>query len=83
LSSMLMNSSSNWHYFKNATLTDHWTFTSPGVMIAGALIIFIIRLCCCKKCCQTQTTTPAAMYYASSAPPPPMVFNDTKESTQK
>jgi hypothetical protein len=34
---------------------DHWTFTSPGVMIVGALIFLLIRLCCWKywkKCCQ-------------------------------
>jgi hypothetical protein len=32
--------------------SDHWTFTSPGVMIAGALILLIFRLSCWRKCCQ-------------------------------
>jgi hypothetical protein len=25
--------------------SEHWTFTTPGVMIAGTMIIFFIRLC--------------------------------------
>jgi hypothetical protein len=55
---------------------EHWTFTSPGVMITGTMIIFLIRLCCWKKCCQTEQM-PA--YPVPSAPPVPLVFNMTRD----
>jgi hypothetical protein len=35
-----------------ALVLDHWTFTSPGVMITIPLIMMITRVCIWKKCCQ-------------------------------
>jgi hypothetical protein len=55
---------------------EHWTFTSPGVMIARAMIIFHIGLCCWKKCCQVDQM-PA--YPAPSALPAPLFFNRTRD----
>jgi len=51
---------------------EHWAFTSQGVMIMGAMIIFLIGLCCWKKCCQGSQTT---SYPMPSALPAPLVFN--------
>jgi hypothetical protein len=47
---------------------EHWTFTSLGVMIAGTMIIFLIRLC------QTEQVQ---AYPVPSAPLVPLVFNMT------
>jgi hypothetical protein len=35
-----------------AMVLDHWTFTSPGLMIVIALILMITGLCIWKNCCQ-------------------------------
>jgi hypothetical protein len=51
---------------------EQWTFTSPGVMIAGAMILLLIGLCCWKKCCQGSQTT---SYPMPLALPAPLVFN--------
>jgi len=64
---------------QDAPITDHWTFTLPGVMITGTLIIFIIGLCCWKKCSQMPIMSQPMAYYAPSAPPALMVFNMNKE----
>ncbi len=64
---------------KNMATPEHWTFTSPGVMIARAMIIFLIGLCCWKKWCLSQNVSQPMAYYAPSAPPAPMVFSMNKE----
>jgi hypothetical protein len=51
---------------------DHWTFTSPGVMVAGALIFILIGLCCWKKCCQESQPT---NYPTPTASPAPLILN--------
>jgi hypothetical protein len=51
---------------------DHWTFTSPGVMIVGAMIFLLIRLCCWKKCCQGRQPM---NYPKLSAPQAPLILN--------
>jgi hypothetical protein len=67
---------------KSSVTLYHWTFTSPGVMITGTMIIFLIRLCCWKKCCQS-TITQTLAYFAPSAPVASMVFNISKDPIQK
>jgi hypothetical protein len=58
--------------FIKETPLEHWMFTSPGIMIAGALIFLRIRLCCCKKCCQPN---PATQPPVPSAPPALLVLS--------
>ncbi len=61
---------------------DHGMFTSPGVMITGALIIFLARLCCWKMCCQSTNSNQVPAYLASLASlasPAPMVFNMSQD----
>jgi hypothetical protein len=56
---------------KNTT-PNPWVFTSPGIKIAGAMIILLVRLCCWRKCCQSVPTLP---YPVPSAPRALLVFN--------
>jgi hypothetical protein len=43
----------------------HWTFTTPGAMIGGAVISLLLLFCCWRMCCNPGNNT----YPAPSAPP--------------
>jgi hypothetical protein len=58
----------------------HWTFTTPGAMIGGAIISLLLPYCCWRMCRSSRTNT----YWAPLAPPAPtLILNRTVEPTRK
>jgi len=61
---------------------DHWTFTTPGAMIGGAVISLLLLFCCWRMCRNSGNNT--APYPAPSAPlAPTLVFNRTVEPIRR
>jgi hypothetical protein len=60
------------NYLAKEVNPDHWTFTLPGGMITGAMIIFLIVLCCWMRCSQESQLT---NYPTPSALPAPLILN--------
>jgi hypothetical protein len=57
-------------------LLNHWTFTTPGAMIGGALLSLLLIFCCWRICRSSGNNT----YLAPSAPPAPtLILNRTME----
>jgi hypothetical protein len=61
---------------------SHWTFTSPGAMIGGAVLSLLILFCCWRMCCNLGNSS--SSYLAPSAPPAPtLIFNQTVEPIRR
>jgi hypothetical protein len=59
---------------------NHWTFTTPGAMIGGAVLSLLLFFCCWRICRGSGNNT----YPAPSAPPAPtLIFNRTVEHIQR
>jgi hypothetical protein len=59
---------------------NHWTFTTPGAMIGGAIISLLLLFCCWRMCGSTGNSA----YPAPSAPPAPtLILNWTVEPTRR
>jgi hypothetical protein len=59
---------------------NHWTFTTPGAMIGGAIISLLLLFCCWRMCGSTGNIA----YPAPSAPPAPtLILNWTVEPTRR
>jgi hypothetical protein len=55
---------------------NHWTFTTPGAMIEGAVLSLLLIFCCWRICRSSRKNTSPA---PSAPPAPTLILNQTVE----